>query len=373
MTTRQADGTDDRDPRPAPDVQVRARRDVEAVRGVDLARRRRRDLRLPRPERRRQDDDAADAGDAAPADGGRGDGRRRRPARASRSRSASASATCRRAARPTRPRPAAASSSSRAGCTAWTSATPQARAAEVLAALELEAAADRTTSTYSGGMQRRLDVGLGHRPPAGRAVPRRADDRSRPAGRARMWDEIRRLREQRHDGLPDDPLPRGGRRAGRPPGDHRPRPDRRRGHGRRAQAPGRRRRRHARRRRRHRARPRDRPRAAVRPRGERRGRRSSASTSTTARPPCRSSSASSTAPACRPHDRPRTGPSLDDVFLRQTGRSLREEPRHDRRPSPPRPRTTKGTRRCRLVRDTWLIFRRSLWLTLRSPSGSSSG
>jgi ABC-2 type transport system ATP-binding protein len=70
----------------------------------------------------------------------------------------------------------------------------QARAAEVLAALDLEAAADRTTSTYSGGMKRRLDVGLGivHRP----AVlfldePTTGLD---PQARARMWDEIRLLR-----------------------------------------------------------------------------------------------------------------------------------------------------------------------------------
>ena len=70
------------------------------------------------------------------------------------------------------------------------------RAADVLAALDLEAAADRTISTYSGGMKRRLDVGLGivHRP----AVlfldePTTGLD---PQARARMWDEIRGLREQ---------------------------------------------------------------------------------------------------------------------------------------------------------------------------------
>jgi ABC-2 type transport system ATP-binding protein len=68
------------------------------------------------------------------------------------------------------------------------------RAAEVLAALDLEAAADRGTGTYSGGMRRRLDVGLGivHRP----AVlfldePTTGLD---PQARARMWDEIRALR-----------------------------------------------------------------------------------------------------------------------------------------------------------------------------------
>jgi ABC-2 type transport system ATP-binding protein len=73
--------------------------------------------------------------------------------------------------------------------------TAVARANEVLAALDLDAAADRTTSTYSGGMKRRLDVGLGiiHRP----AVlfldePTTGLD---PQARARMWDEIRLLRE----------------------------------------------------------------------------------------------------------------------------------------------------------------------------------
>jgi ABC-2 type transport system ATP-binding protein len=74
-------------------------------------------------------------------------------------------------------------------------ASAQRRAAEVLDALELTAAADRPTTTYSGGMRRRLDVGLGivHRP---RVLfldePTTGLD---PQARARMWDEIRRLRE----------------------------------------------------------------------------------------------------------------------------------------------------------------------------------
>ncbi len=69
------------------------------------------------------------------------------------------------------------------------------RAAEVLVTLDLETAADRAIATYSGGMKRRLDVGLGivHRP----AVlfldePTTGLD---PQARARMWDEIRGLRE----------------------------------------------------------------------------------------------------------------------------------------------------------------------------------
>jgi ABC-2 type transport system ATP-binding protein len=69
------------------------------------------------------------------------------------------------------------------------------RAAEVLKALDLEAAADRTTGTYSGGMRRRLDVGLGivHRPSVlFLDEPTTGLD---PQARARMWEEVRTLRE----------------------------------------------------------------------------------------------------------------------------------------------------------------------------------
>jgi len=69
------------------------------------------------------------------------------------------------------------------------------RAAELLAALELEACADRPTGTWSGGQRRRLDVALGmvHEP----ALlfldePTTGLD---PQGRARMWDEVRRVRD----------------------------------------------------------------------------------------------------------------------------------------------------------------------------------
>ena len=70
------------------------------------------------------------------------------------------------------------------------------RAADVLAALDLEAAADRAIQTYSGGMKRRLDVGLGivHRP-----LVLFLDEPTTgldPQARARMWDDIRGLREQ---------------------------------------------------------------------------------------------------------------------------------------------------------------------------------
>src|SRR4051812_11381547 len=69
----------------------------------------------------------------------------------------------------------------------------KARAAEILATLDLEAAAARGTGTSSGGMKRRLGVGLG-------IVPRPhvlfLDERTTgldPQARARMWEEIQRL------------------------------------------------------------------------------------------------------------------------------------------------------------------------------------
>ena len=69
------------------------------------------------------------------------------------------------------------------------------RAAELLATLELDAAADRPTETYSGGQRRRLDIGLGliHQPQLlFLDEPTTGLD---PQSRARLWDEIRRLRD----------------------------------------------------------------------------------------------------------------------------------------------------------------------------------
>jgi len=76
-----------------------------------------------------------------------------------------------------------------------TKAEAGARAVVILAALDLLDAADRTCKTYSGGMRRRLNIGIGmvHRP----AVlfldePTTGLD---PHARARLWEEIRKLRE----------------------------------------------------------------------------------------------------------------------------------------------------------------------------------
>ncbi len=68
------------------------------------------------------------------------------------------------------------------------------RAQEILSSLDLADAADRTCSTYSGGMRRRLNIGIGmvHRPDLlFLDEPTTGLD---PQARARMWDEIRKLR-----------------------------------------------------------------------------------------------------------------------------------------------------------------------------------
>ncbi len=72
--------------------------------------------------------------------------------------------------------------------------TAKKRAAELLAILDLEACADRPSGTYSGGQRRRLDIGLGliHRPTLlFLDEPTTGLD---PQSRARLWDEVRRLR-----------------------------------------------------------------------------------------------------------------------------------------------------------------------------------
>ena len=69
------------------------------------------------------------------------------------------------------------------------------RAAELINALELADCADRPTKTYSGGQKRRLDIGIGlmHLPQLlFLDEPTTGLD---PQSRARMWDEVRKLRD----------------------------------------------------------------------------------------------------------------------------------------------------------------------------------
>jgi ABC-2 type transport system ATP-binding protein len=70
------------------------------------------------------------------------------------------------------------------------------RAAELITMLELEVCADRAGSTYSGGQKRRLDIGLGlvHDPQLlFLDEPTTGLD---PQSRARVWDEVRRMHDR---------------------------------------------------------------------------------------------------------------------------------------------------------------------------------
>jgi ABC-2 type transport system ATP-binding protein len=69
------------------------------------------------------------------------------------------------------------------------------RAGQLIASLDLADCADRRTKTYSGGQKRRLDVGIGlmHLPELlFLDEPTTGLD---PQSRARMWEEVRRLRD----------------------------------------------------------------------------------------------------------------------------------------------------------------------------------
>lgn len=75
-------------------------------------------------------------------------------------------------------------------------ADAQRRAAELIESLELAEFADRPARTYSGGQKRRLDLGLGmvHQPTLlFLDEPTTGLD---PQSRARLWDEVRKLRAE---------------------------------------------------------------------------------------------------------------------------------------------------------------------------------
>jgi ABC-2 type transport system ATP-binding protein len=70
------------------------------------------------------------------------------------------------------------------------------RAAELVSRLDLETFADRLVKTYSGGQRRRLDIAMGmmHRPRL--LILDEPTTGLDPQSRARIWDEVRRLREE---------------------------------------------------------------------------------------------------------------------------------------------------------------------------------
>ena len=212
---------------------------------------------------------------------------------------------------------------SRPRCRACRGAERRERAQALLERVGLTEAADRRVGGYSGGMKRRLDLALAlvHSP---RILfldePTTGLD---PQSRAALWEEVARLA---HDEgmtvfLTTQYLEEADV-AGRPDRDHRPRPDRRRGHAGRAQGrdrqperrgdagrPGRRR---------------PAGRAAGRLRRDARATAAAASPCScpAARPSWPRSSACSTAPTCSVETLQLHQPSLDDVFLAKTGRKL---------------------------------------------------
>ena len=107
---------------------------------------------------------------------------------------------------------------------------------DLLARFSLTEAGGRKASTYSGGMRRRLDIAMsliGNPPVIFLDEPTTGLD---PQGRIEVWQTVKELAEQRHDGAADDAVPRRGRAARRPDRDPPPGPDHRERHPRRAQA-----------------------------------------------------------------------------------------------------------------------------------------
>ena len=113
---------------------------------------------------------------------------------------------------------------------------PGAIADDLLDRFGLTDAAARRVSTYSGGMRRRLDIAMsliGNPPVIFLDEPTNGLD---PQGRIEVWQAVKELAEQRHDGAAHDAVPRRGRTARRPDRDPSRGSDHRERHPRRAQA-----------------------------------------------------------------------------------------------------------------------------------------
>ena len=96
--------------------------------------------------------------------------------------------------RPSTPsRPAARRSSWRAGCTACPAREIRSRTDELLQLMGLEAAAKKLTGTYSGGMKRRLDLAaaLMHRPEV--LILDEPTEGLDPQSRTALWEELERI------------------------------------------------------------------------------------------------------------------------------------------------------------------------------------
>ena len=85
---------------------------------------------------------------------------------------------------------------------------------QVLDLVDIGSSIDRLIGTYSGGMKRQARPGGGARAQPRDPLSGRAHDRARPGEpRERLGRGAEAQRRARHDDLPHDPVPRGGRRA----------------------------------------------------------------------------------------------------------------------------------------------------------------
>ena len=204
------------------------------------------------------------------------------------------------------------------------------RTDELLELMGLTSVAKKLTGTYSGGMRRTTGPGERAGAPARAADPGRADRGARPAEPHRPVGGAGADQRQRHDDAADHPLHGRGGSALQPAGHRRQRPDRGRGHAGRAEAEHRRR---------HGGAPAGARGAATawspgcasgwatwsRPTRSRPTRPASAWRCPTPAPPSPRCCGGWTGTACRSSSLQMRQPSLDDVFMKYTGRHIREE------------------------------------------------